>query len=137
MGRVEYQQGNSLGLDEVIELYHASTLGERRPVHNREVMKGMMENSDLIITAWLNSRLIGIARTLTDFAYVAYLADLAVHGEFQKKGVGKELLKRTRDSLPPTCLLVLLSAPKANDYYPKMGFEHHPRAWTMPPQINP
>jgi predicted N-acetyltransferase YhbS len=74
---------------------------------------------------------VGIARTLTDFANVAYLADLAVHADYQKRGLGRELVRKTQDALRPTCSLVLLSAPKANDFYPKIGFSHHPRAWTL------
>jgi ribosomal protein S18 acetylase RimI-like enzyme len=137
MASVTYKEGNDLDLDQVIELYRASTLGERRPMHNRDVMKGMIENADIILTAWEGSNLVGISRTLTDFWNVAYLADLAVHLDYQRKGIGKELIAKTRDALQPTCSIVLLSAPKANDYYPKVGFESNPRAWTLGPKTEP
>lgn len=137
MNPITYTEGNNLDLDQVIELYRASTLGERRPIHNREIMQGMIEKASLIITAWDGSKLIGISRTLTDFCNVAYLADLAVHLDYQRKGIGKELINQTRDALNPTCLLVLLSAPDANGFYPKVGFDHHPRAWTLSPKISP
>lgn len=137
MNPIEYRTGNDLDLDEVISLYRESTLGERRPVDNRGVMQGMIERASLIITAWDGNRLVGISRTLTDFLYVAYLADLAVHLNFQKKGIGTELIKRTRDALEPTCFLTLLSAPKANDFYPKIGFSHNPMAWCMDPSVDP
>ena len=131
MNQITYKTGNNIELDVFIELYRVSTLGERRPIHNREVMKGMLENGTLIITAWDQERLVGISRTLTDFWNVAYLADLAVHLDYQRKGIGKELIKRTRDALEPTCSIVLLSAPNANDYYPHVGFNPHTRAWTL------
>lgn len=137
MNLIRYRTGNDLDLDEVINLYRESTLGERRPVNNRGVMQGMIERASLIITAWDGSRLVGISRTLTDFIYVAYLADLAVHLNFQKKGIGTELIKRTLAELDPTCFLTLLSAPKANDFYPKVGFSHNPRAWFMEPSVDP
>lgn len=137
MNTITYQKDNKLNLDEVIELYHASTLGERRPVHNRDVMEGMMDNASLIITAWDGPELVGIARTLTDFWTVAYLADLAVHLDYQHKGIGKELINQTRGALNPTCSIVLLSAPNANEYYPKVGFRSNPRGWAMEPKINP
>ena len=86
MVSIKYKAGNNLNLDQFIELYITSTLGERRPVHNREVMKAMLENADLIVTAWDGAKLVGITRTLTDFSNVAYLADLAVHLDYQKKG---------------------------------------------------
>lgn len=75
--------------------------------------------------------MVGIARTLTDFTYVAYLADLAVDVEFQRLGIGTQLIEETRSRLGPDCMLVLLAAPKANDYYPKLGFEQNPRAWVL------
>jgi predicted N-acetyltransferase YhbS len=64
---------------------------------------------------------------------VAYLADLAVHRDSQQQGIGKDLIRRTRSALNPTCLLTLISAPKAKDYYPHIGFEPHPSAWVLPP----
>ncbi|MBN1546658.1 MAG: GNAT family N-acetyltransferase [Syntrophaceae bacterium] len=137
MNAISYKKDAKLNLDEVIELYDASTLGERRPLHNRDVMQGMIDNASLIITAWDEAKLVGIARTLTDFCNVAYLADLAVHSDYQRQGIGRELIKQTRDALNPTCSIVLLSAPKANDYYPKVGFKSNPRGWTMEPKKKP
>lgn len=128
---IEYKTNGALALDEMIELYELSTLGERRPIHNRQVMRDMMENSDLIATAWDGSKLVGISRTLTDYSYVAYLSDLAVHVDYQKQGIGQELIKRTRGALNPTCMIVLLAAPDANEYYPKIGFESNPRGWAL------
>lgn len=130
---IRYSDDHDLDLDQVIELYHASTLGERRPADDRRVMKGMMENADVIVTAWEGDRLVGISRTLTDYTYVAYLADLAVHVDWQGRGIGTELIERTKRRLDPKCFITLLAAPKANDYYPKVGFEHNPRAWVWWP----
>jgi len=137
MRTLSYRHGNDLELDTVIELYRASTLGERRPAENRQVMRAMIENANLTITAWDGERLVGIARSLTDYAYVAYLADLAVHVDYQRKGIGRELVERTRECLAPTCAMVLLAAPLANDYYPKLGFEPNPRAWMLAPRVDP
>lgn len=134
MNPITYRQGGQLDLDQVIELYRSSTLGERRPIDKRDVMQGMIENADLIITARDGERLVGISRTLTDFWNVAYLADLAVDRDYQRRGIGTELIEQTRKALKPTCSIVLLSAPKANEYYPKVGFEHNPRAWTLDPE---
>ncbi len=120
-------------LDQVIELYRASTLGQRRPVDNRHVMEGMVDNADLIVTAWDGDRAVGIARTLTDYTYCAYLADLAVHIDWQRRGIGTQLIEATKQLLEPTCFVTLLAAPAANDYYPRVGFDHNPRAWIWRP----
>jgi len=128
---ITYQTGNDLNLDDVIELYKASTLGERRPIDNRTCMAGMIEHANLIVTAWDNDLLVGISRTVTDFHFCAYLSDLAVRETHQKMGIGKELIRRTQAKLEPTAGLILLAAPAAAEYYPHIGFDHHPRAWTL------
>lgn len=81
---IDYRHGNDLDLDAVIELYRASSLGERRPVDDRAIMGQMLRHANLVVTAWDASRLVGISRTLTDFGYVGYLSDLAVHAAYQR-----------------------------------------------------
>ena len=127
---IEYKVGNNLDLDEVIELYRASTLGERRPVGERDRMQKMLQHANLVITAWDAGLMVGIARSLTDFAYCTYLSDLAVRLSHQRQGIGKELVRRTREEAGPA-KIILLAAPKAVDYYPHIGFTHHPHAWIL------
>lgn len=129
---IEYRDNAIISALDAIDLYRRSTLGERRPVDRPDLFEGMLKNADLVVSAWHGTRLIGIARTLTDFNYVAYLADLAVDVEFQRQGIGKRLVEITRQHLKPECMIVLLAAPKANDYYARLGFEHNPRAWVLP-----
>lgn len=128
---IHYRDDAVLTPEEAIALYQKSTLGERRPVDRPDIFAGMLKNANLIITAWDDQRLIGIARSLTDFTYVTYLADLAVDVEYQHQGIGKQLIAETQARIEPECMIVLLAAPKANDYYPKLGFTHNPRAWML------
>lgn len=128
---IEYSSEAKISVEQAIELYKASTLGERRPVDRPDIFEGMLSNANLTITAWYGNKLVGISRTLTDFSYVAYLADLAVDVEYQNKGIGKRLIEETRSQLNKECMVVLLAAPKANEYYQKLGFEHNPRAWVL------
>lgn len=128
---ITYVDNADLSVEAAIDLYQRSTLGERRPIDRPDIFADMLRHADLIITAWHGERLVGIARTLTDFSYVAYLADLAVDAEYQHRGIGKRLIDETRQRLQPECMIALLAAPKANDYYPKLGFEHNPRAWML------
>ncbi len=128
---IEYRDDKSLTVEEAIDLYRRSTLGERRPVHRPDVFAQMLRNANLTITAWDGPLLVGISRSLTDFAYVTYLADLAVDAKYQRKGIGRQLVAETRKRLWPECKIVLIAAPKANEYYPKIGFDHMPRAWIL------
>lgn len=127
-----YRDDAVLTVAQVIDLYQRSTLGERRPIHRPDIFEGMLKHADVLVTAWLGDKLVGLSRSLTDFSYVAYLADLAVDESVQHQGIGKRLIEETRKRLQPECMVVLLAAPKANDYYPKLGFEHNPRAWVLP-----
>ncbi|HMJ89424.1 MAG TPA: GNAT family N-acetyltransferase [Candidatus Acidoferrum sp.] len=130
---ITYRNGNHLDLEAVIELYHSSTLGERRPIDDRERVAAMLRNANLVVTAWHYERLVGISRALTDFVYVTYLSDLAVRVSHQKMGIGKELMRRTQ-AAAPTAQIILLAAPAAEEYYPRVGFSHHPQAWVLKPE---
>lgn len=131
MNGIHYQYGNDLDIDQVLELYEASTLGERRPIDDRDIFAGMLQHANLIVTAWDGDLLVGIARTMTDFGYVGYLADLAVRQSHQRMGIGVELIEKTREKMGPRSKLVLLAAPKAAEYYPKVGFTQHNSAWIL------
>jgi len=133
---ITYRQGNDLEIDEVIALYRSSTLGERRPVDDRERMVAMIQNANLILTAWDGKQLVGISRAITDFVYTTYLSDLAVHQAYQKSGIGKELIRRTKAAVDPRASLTLLAAPAAEEYYSHIGFTHMPQAWRIKPNEN-
>jgi ribosomal protein S18 acetylase RimI-like enzyme len=130
---ITYRLGNDLDLDQVVALYESSTLAERRPMRDRERVEQMVTNANLVVTAWDGQRLVGMARSLTDFAYVTYVADLAVCRHYQQQGIGRELLRRTQQAVHPEAMMVLLAAPLANEFYRRVGFEAHPRAWQLPP----
>lgn len=129
---ITYRTGNDLDLEAIIDLYVASTLGERRPVDDRERMEAMLRHANLVFTAWDDEQLVGLSRALTDFCYVTYLSDLAVRASHQRHGIGKELMRRTQ-AAAPSATLVLLAAPRAESYYPHVGFTHHPQAWVLKP----
>lgn len=128
---INYRHNAVISVEQAIELYRRSTLGERRPLDRPDMFAGMLDNASLVLSAWHGEQLVGIARTLTDFSYVAYLADLAVDEAWQRQGIGKQLIEETRRKLKPECMIVLLAAPKAHEYYKKLGFEPNPRGWML------
>ena len=131
MHNITYRYGSDLDLDQVIELYKASTLGERRPIDDRQSMRDMIEHANLVVTAWDRDLLVGISRTLTDFVYAGYLSDLAVRVDYQRLGIGIKLIEHTRARMGPRSKIVLLAAPMAVDYYPMIGFTEHESAWVL------
>lgn len=129
---IDLRVGGELDPGEVQQLYVRSTLGERRPFDDLDRLVEVLASSNLVVTAWDGDVLVGIARSLTDHGFVTWLADLAVDERYQRRGVGRELIDRTRREVPRT-KLVLGAAPAAVDYYPRIGFEAHPSAWFLPP----
>lgn len=117
---IRYQIENDLSVKEFKEILINSTLAERRPVDDPATLSKMLEHGNLIITARINEKLVGVARSLTDFLYCTYLSDLAVDENYQKMGIGKELIRQTKLA-SPKAKLILLAAPKAQKYYPKVG----------------
>jgi len=124
MNEVVIQKELSLDPSEFIDVLNRSTLGERRPVDDFIRIKKMCENANLIVTARLDEKLIGVARSINDFTYCTYLSDLAVDKDYQKRGIGKKLIEETKKQVPQA-KLILLSAPAAIDYYPKIGMKKH------------
>jgi ribosomal protein S18 acetylase RimI-like enzyme len=128
---VEYKTNQPITADQFVDLLRASTLAERRPVGDLDCIQGMVSNSNLTITAWDGDRLVGIARSMTDFHYACYLSDLAVHSDYQGSGIGRMLQHLTQQELGPRCKLILISAPSANSYYEHIGFTNNPRCWVL------
>lgn len=121
-----YQQENNLSPEEFIDVLIRSTLSDRRPIHDLGRMKKMLQNASIVLTCRNQSnKLIGISRSITDYAYCTYLSDLAVDVKFQRKGVGKELIRLTHERAGHHTALVLLSAPNAETYYENIQLRKH------------
>lgn len=125
-----FQKEHSLDLVEFRDLLIDSTLGERRPVGDITRLGMMVQNANLIMTARADGLLVGVARSLTDFAYCTYLSDLAVRLSFQRQGIGRELIRLTK-LLAPQAKLILLSAPAAVEYYPRIGMTRHEHCYFL------
>jgi len=132
---VDYQLEPSLSADEFIDVLQRSTLAERRPVHDHERIELMLRNADVIVTARASEVLVGVSRAITDFSFCTYLSDLAVDIEFQKLGIGRELIARTHEAAGRVTRLVLLAAPNARSYYPHIGMLPHDSCWMLEPGI--
>jgi GNAT superfamily N-acetyltransferase len=126
---VSYQLEPDLAPTEFVDVLRRSTLAERRPVDKPETIAGMLRHADVIVTARAAGLLVGVSRAITDFSYCTYLSDLAVDETYQRRGIGRELIRLTHDAAGPHTTLILLAAPKAVDYYPHIGFQPHTSCW--------
>ena len=123
-----YQQERELGVNEFADLLISSGLAPRRP-SDHERLDAMLRGAQLIVTARHQGRLVGLARSITDFSYCLYCSDLCVDIEFQGRGIGARLLEHSADAVPDVKTCVLLSAPDAVTFYEKAGFPRHHHAF--------
>lgn len=91
----------------------------------------MFSAPSLVVSAWQDRRLVGVSRSLTDYAYCCYLSDLAVDKTVQGKGVGRELVRRTQVAVGDEVSIILLSAAGAMSYYPTIGFQKADNAFVI------
>ena len=126
---IDYRHNHALDPVEIAWLFASS--GINRPTGDLPRLARMFAQANLVISAWDGSRLVGVSRALTDFCYCCYLSDLAVDGAYQKSGIGQELIRRTRAAIGEEVSLILLSAPAAMDYYPKVGFARADNAFVI------
>ena len=134
---VIYQLEHDLGVeeDEFLDLLDRSGLAERRPVDEPQAIRGMLKHADILVTARVGGRLVGIARAITDSSFCTYLSDLAVDEAYQRRGIGRELVRRTHEATGRRTTLILLAAPKAREYYPHIGMTRHESCWITPRQV--
>ncbi len=128
---VEYVVNRPITREQFIELLRHTSLGERRPLDDAGCLDAMLANANLLVTAWQGDKLVGLARSLTDFSFACYLSDLAVHEDVQRLGIGRQLIRHTQQMLGPRTKLILLAAPAAADYYGPLGFEKSERCWVL------
>jgi len=129
MNEVVYAVESGLTAEEFRQVLIDSTLAERRPANDAARLERMLRGANLIVTARIDGALVGVARSVSDFAYACYLSDLAVSQTVQGKGIGNELIQQTRQLCGPEVSVILLAAPKAVEFYEKIGMPRHPAAF--------
>jgi predicted N-acetyltransferase YhbS len=128
---IDYKVNQPISAEEFIDVLKRSTLAERRPIDDLACIEAMLANANLTVTAWDDEKLVGIARSVTDFSYCCYLSDLAVDQAYQRQGIGKALCRMTRRQLGTKSKIILSAAPGAREYYAKIGFEHNAHCWVL------
>lgn len=129
---VIYASEPALSTEEFRAVLVASTLGERRPIDDASRLGKMLQQADVILTARVEGKIVGVSRALTDFSFATYLSDLAVDRDYQGHGIGRELIRRTHAAAGLQTMLVLVAAPGARTYYPHIGMEPHDSCWMIP-----
>ena len=131
---VTYQAEPNLRPTDFIDALQRSGLAERRPIEYPDQISGMLQHADIILTARCEGLLVGVSRAITDFSFCTYLSDLAVDQAFQRRGIGQELIRQTHLAAGRHTRLILLAAPAAESYYPRIGLQPHHSCWQIAPE---
>jgi ribosomal protein S18 acetylase RimI-like enzyme len=130
---IKYQR-ESIDAAQFADILNRSGLGVRRPVDDLARLQRMLDGANLIVTARVveTERVVGIARSLTDWSYACYLSDLAVDVDFQGMGIGKRLIELTREHAGDESMCLLVSAPGAVGFYHRIGMPATDKAFLYP-----
>ncbi len=126
---ITYSIGGPLTAEEAADLL--SKDGFARPLDDLARVQRMLDNADVLITARDGERLAGFVRALSDFAYYCFVAELAVEPDYQRRGIGKDLLLRLREATGAHVNMVLTASEGADTYYPHLGWERVNRSWRL------
>ena len=96
-----------------------------------EKLQQAIAGSHTVVTAWDNDKLVGLVNALSDGAMTAYFHYLLVHPDYQKLGIGRELMHRILIQYADYYRKVLISYDHSVDFYEKYDFEVHPDCKAM------
>lgn len=134
MSEILYRHDYKITSAEFIDILNRSTLGLRRPIDDLQRIEKMLAYGNVLITAWSGEALVGVSRALTDFSFCCYLSDLAVDESYQHQGIGKKLIDETHKVAGEKTTLILLAAPAAANYYPKINMERFTDCFLIRPK---
>lgn len=95
-------------------------------------LRNALDNSMYISVAKVNNKVVGMARLVGDYGTHGLLVDVVVLPQFQKQGIGKQIIKNILDNVYNSLdeneqfLIELLPANGKRDFYLKCGFKYKP-----------
>jgi GNAT superfamily N-acetyltransferase len=122
-----YAQEQSLPVSDYVAVLATTYMRDSRPIGNAERIGRILAGSNMIVTARDEAgAIVGLGRGISDGEWVVYLADLVVHADHQRKGIGSGILKKMKEIIGPGMGIVLVAYPQAEAYYKKIGLGSMP-----------
>jgi len=104
--------------DALSDLYKIAPLGDKSP----ELLEQVFSNSMFRYFVYDNEKLIGVGRALADGADCSYICDVAIHPNYQGRGLGKEIIERLIEDSKVHKKIILYAVPSKEPFYAKFGF---------------
>jgi len=125
--KISFKQTKNLDFNKVVDIFFEVGFlkhQNKRDTYKRAIKKAFL-NSQFVVSAWIGNELVGFTRVVTDKSLFATICNLLVKNKYQKKGIGKELVKRCLDKYPQLHLFIVADK-KVVGFYQKLGFKIHP-----------
>ena len=104
--------------NELSTLYKIAPLGDK----DAALLQRVFSNSMFKCFVYDGGALVGAGRAVADGADCSYLCDVAVHPDFQKRGLGKAIITRLRELSAGHKKIILYANPGTEGFYQKLGF---------------
>lgn len=117
---ITISETRDINLDDILVLYKAN--GWSSAEKPTQLYNGLL-NSETLITAWEDKKLIGLGNAISDGHLTVYYPHLLVLPEYQGKGIGKLIVDKMQEKYSHFHMQILTADGKAVDFYKKNGFE--------------
>ena len=99
-------------------------------VYEHDVINKALPKSLYCLTALVNGKIVGMARVVGDGGLVYYIQDMIIKPEYQRQGIGKNLMNRImeyiRTHASHNSVIGLMSAEGKEKFYEQYGFVNRP-----------
>ena len=116
---ITFSDRNDFDAAQLVHLYRQAPWAKHRAL---EQAQAMLAKTDVVISAWDGTRLVGFGRVLTDYVFRASIWDVIVDREYQGRKIGTEIVRRILDH--PTLQQVELFwlCTRMPGFYERLGF---------------
>ncbi|MFK8183743.1 MAG: GNAT family N-acetyltransferase [Phormidesmis sp.] len=116
---ITFREQKDIAVEQLRQLYLANDWSSgRKPT----ALHRALENSHSVVSAWDGGMLVGVGNALSDGFLVVYYAHLLVHPDYQRQGIGKQIMDRLRQKYKGLHMQMLVSEADAIPFYEKCGF---------------
>ena len=126
---IVYAQEQSLPVADYVAVLADTIMRTKRPLTNTQRIGEMIAGANFIVTAREDGVILGLARCISDGAWVCYCAELAVKESAQGRGIGAGIMAKAQELLGPKIGFVLISEPGAIGFYERLGMERQDSAF--------